>query len=303
QERERELSKLKDDFLTVKKNTGEATDQKNTWATKYEALERNFKQMRAQSKRAESELEEARRKTTRLEAEKAVLEERVEVEGAERVTVVASVSHERDFLCWHITLFFQQVDRLEQELSELRHLHEAQATAAAARAQTTGVLEEYRTRAQQALKRANEMTSQTASENKRLQAKMSNLFAEVAQQRPLWEQAKQREQIYRAEVAELKAQTASKATELEVVARAMVALEARLAEEEEGKRNAHISVMRLEAQGKSLKQELQRQHKALSVAQDHEANLQTRLADQEAVLRAMESDQRGKSVSSLVWLS
>lgn len=40
---------------------------------------------------------------------------------------------------------------------------------AASRAQTTGVLEEYRTRAQQALKRANEITSQTASENKRLE--------------------------------------------------------------------------------------------------------------------------------------
>lgn len=44
-EREVELNKLKDDFLTVKKNTGEATDEKNTWATKYEALERNFKQV------------------------------------------------------------------------------------------------------------------------------------------------------------------------------------------------------------------------------------------------------------------
>lgn len=65
---------------------------------------------------------------------------------------------------------FLQVDRLEQELTELRRSQEAQATAAAARAQTTGVLEEYRTRAQQALKRANEITSQTASENKRLEA-------------------------------------------------------------------------------------------------------------------------------------
>lgn len=54
--------------------------------------------MRAQSKRAETELEEARQNAARVEAEKAVLEERVEVEGAERVTVVASVSHERDFL-------------------------------------------------------------------------------------------------------------------------------------------------------------------------------------------------------------
>ena len=63
-----------------------------------------------------------------------------------------------------------QVDRLEQELAELRRSQEEQATAAAARAQTTGVLEEYRTRAQQALKRANEITSQTASQNKRLEA-------------------------------------------------------------------------------------------------------------------------------------
>lgn len=54
--------------------------------------------MRAQSRRAESELEETRRNVTRLDAEKASLAERVEVEGAERVTMVASVSHERDFL-------------------------------------------------------------------------------------------------------------------------------------------------------------------------------------------------------------
>lgn len=58
----------------------------------------DFEQVRAQSKRIESELEEARENATRIEAEKAVLEERVEVEGAERVTVVASVSQERDFL-------------------------------------------------------------------------------------------------------------------------------------------------------------------------------------------------------------
>ncbi|CAM9418029.1 unnamed protein product [Scytosiphon promiscuus] len=288
QEREVELNKLKDEFLTVKKNTGEATDQKNTWATKYEALERNFKQVRAQSKRAEAELEEARRKTVGLEAEKALLRERVEVEGAERVTVVASVSHERDFL-----LRQARVDRLEKELSELRSFQEAQATAAAARAQTTGVLEEYRTRAQQALKRANEITSQTASEKKRLQAEMSKLSSEVAQQRPMWEQAKQREQLHHAEIVELKARATSKSAELEGAAMAMATLEARLAEEEEGKRNLHISVMRLEAQGKSLKQELQRQQKALSVAQDNEANLQARLADQEAALQAAESDQRG----------
>ena len=54
--------------------------------------------MRAESKRAESELDEVRQYASRIEAEKEVLKERVEVEGAERVTVVASVSHERDFL-------------------------------------------------------------------------------------------------------------------------------------------------------------------------------------------------------------
>lgn len=66
--------------------------------------------------------------------------------------------------------FVRQVDRLEQEMAELRRSQEEQATAAAARARTTGVLEEYRTRTQQALKRANEITTQTASENKRLKA-------------------------------------------------------------------------------------------------------------------------------------
>ncbi len=70
----------------------------------------------------------------------------------------------------HFCPVLLQVDRLEQELMELRRSQEAEANAAAARAQTTGVLEEYRTRAQQALKRANEITSQTASENKRLEA-------------------------------------------------------------------------------------------------------------------------------------
>lgn len=44
-EREVELTTIKDEMLALRKNTGEATDQKNTWATKYEALERNFKQV------------------------------------------------------------------------------------------------------------------------------------------------------------------------------------------------------------------------------------------------------------------
>lgn len=65
------------------------------------------RQVRAQSKRAESDLEEARRNAARIETEKAVLEERVEVEGAERVTVVASVSHERDFLLRQASIRFK----------------------------------------------------------------------------------------------------------------------------------------------------------------------------------------------------
>lgn len=64
-----------------------------------------------------------------------------------------------------------QVDRLEQDFSDVRREQEAQAATTAARVQTTGVLEEYRTRAQQALKRANEVTGQTASENKRLEVR------------------------------------------------------------------------------------------------------------------------------------
>lgn len=47
---------------------------------------------------------------------------------------------------------------------------------------------------------------------------------------------------------QLKEQLASKATELDDAAAATVALERRLAEEEEDRRNAHTSVMRLEAQ-------------------------------------------------------
>ncbi|CAN0051172.1 unnamed protein product, partial [Laminaria digitata] len=163
-EREAELNVLKGEIAGLRKNTGEAKNEKNTWATKYDALERNFKQVRAQRKRADFESEELRQRISRVEAEKAKLEERVEVEGAERVTVVASITHERDFL-----LRQARVNRLELGLSDLQRSQEAQAATAASRAQTTGVLEEYRTRAQQALKRANEITSQTASENKRLE--------------------------------------------------------------------------------------------------------------------------------------
>lgn len=47
---------------------------------------------------------------------------------------------------------------------------------------------------------------------------------------------------------QLKEQLASKATELDGAAAAAAALESRLAEEEEERRNAHTSVMRLEAQ-------------------------------------------------------
>lgn len=64
------------------------------------------------------------------------------------------------------------MDRLEQEVADLRRAEEVHATAAAARAETTGELEKYRSRAQQALKRANEITSQTVAENKRLEVSL-----------------------------------------------------------------------------------------------------------------------------------
>lgn len=46
QEREAELNVLKGEIAALRKNTGEAKNEKNTWTTKYDALERNFKQVR-----------------------------------------------------------------------------------------------------------------------------------------------------------------------------------------------------------------------------------------------------------------
>lgn len=40
-----ELNKLKEEIAASRKNTGEATEEKKTWTIKYEALERNFKQV------------------------------------------------------------------------------------------------------------------------------------------------------------------------------------------------------------------------------------------------------------------
>lgn len=57
-----------------------------------------MRQVRAQGRNVDSEVEQLRRVIARLEAEKTALAERVEEEGAERVTVVSSISHERDFL-------------------------------------------------------------------------------------------------------------------------------------------------------------------------------------------------------------
>lgn len=62
-----------------------------------------------------------------------------------------------------------QVDRLEQDLADVRRNGEVQAAAVGERAKIKEHLEEYRTRAQQALKRANEVTTQTASEKRRLE--------------------------------------------------------------------------------------------------------------------------------------
>lgn len=50
------------------------------------------------------------------------------------------------------------------------------------------------------------------------------------------------------ECYQLKTLAASKSAKLEDMGKTVAALEARLAEEEEGRRNAHVSVMRLEAQ-------------------------------------------------------
>lgn len=46
----------------------------------------------------DSELEEFRETVARIEAEKVALAEKAEEEAAERVTLVSSISHERDFL-------------------------------------------------------------------------------------------------------------------------------------------------------------------------------------------------------------
>lgn len=57
-----------------------------------------MEQLRGQGKRSESEVQGLRETIARVEAEKVVLAAQVEEEGAERVTVVASITHERDFL-------------------------------------------------------------------------------------------------------------------------------------------------------------------------------------------------------------
>lgn len=54
--------------------------------------------MRTEGKITQAEVEDLRQTAARVEAEKVLLVERVEVEAAERVTVVSSVTHERDFL-------------------------------------------------------------------------------------------------------------------------------------------------------------------------------------------------------------
>lgn len=54
--------------------------------------------MRTEGKITQAEVEDLRQTAARVEAEKVLLVERVEVEAAERVTVVSSITHERDFL-------------------------------------------------------------------------------------------------------------------------------------------------------------------------------------------------------------
>lgn len=54
--------------------------------------------MRTEGKNAQAELEDLRQTAARVEAEKVLLVERVEVEAAERVMTVSSITHERDFL-------------------------------------------------------------------------------------------------------------------------------------------------------------------------------------------------------------
>lgn len=57
--------------------------------------------------------------------------------------------------------------------------------------------------------------------------------------------------------------------------------------------------MRLLWQGKSLKQELQRQQKVLAAARERETTLQTRLSETSSALQAAEDSQRQQSVSAL----
>lgn len=45
QEREVELNKLKEESVTLKREAAEAKEKEVTWATKHEALDRNFRQV------------------------------------------------------------------------------------------------------------------------------------------------------------------------------------------------------------------------------------------------------------------
>lgn len=65
---------------------------------RHPSCSRYSRQVRAQGRYVDSEVDQLRQSIARLETEKTALAERVEEEGAERVTVVSSISHERDFL-------------------------------------------------------------------------------------------------------------------------------------------------------------------------------------------------------------
>ncbi|CAM9884936.1 unnamed protein product, partial [Discosporangium mesarthrocarpum] len=284
---------LQEEVAGLREEVAKAKLDQSSWETKCEVLERSFKQVQAERKQAEAALERVREGAAALEEEKDALAERVEVEGAERVTVVAAITHERDFL-------LRQVNRLERELLEQKEAEVVQTAAQGTREEAERQLGEYRTRAQQALIKANKLASYTAAENKRLEVEAAELREEVSRERPAWEESKTLLRLLGGELEQAKVELRQVTQDRDEAAGKLDSMSGELKLQKDANADSKAMAMGLESQIKSLKHELQRQQKVLSSATKKEKGLALSLKEKESAIQALSDKLTRQEVRRIV---
>jgi chromosome segregation ATPase len=259
--------------------------------SRIDALQRTLSGAAAEAKRVEQltttiesltgDLERERKSQREAEAarldiarEMSELQEKLELEEAEKVTLVASLTQERDFL-------LKQVGMLESKCSEAES-RVAIASEEQQKAEALDIaIDKYRARAQEALKRANAVTSELSSKNQALEAELQHLQTESASLRAEALSERERAEAEMIAAAEAKQMCGHAQKKLSTAMEELQGLAEERSSLQESAAQSSATNARLESQVKSLKAELLRQSKLIEEAEIQIAESHNRAVEAE----------------------